>query len=114
MRPIEPKIVMPRTAKVGDIIQIKTKIRHPMETGWRKDGEGQTVARNLLTKFTCSFEGQTVLAGDYSTGVSEDPYLMFYAKVTKAGTYNFKWVGDNDQVYETSVVLEIAKPGQTS
>ena len=36
---------MPATARSGEIIAIKTKIRHAMETGWRKDGEGKAVAR---------------------------------------------------------------------
>ena len=99
---------MPSTARLGEIIQIKTKIRHPMETGWRKGGDGQTVPRNRITKFICSFEGSEVLKADYDSGVASDPYLMFHTKVIGPGTYTFKWEADGDQVITNSVLLAIS------
>ncbi len=33
----KPRIKVPKTAKKGDIIQVKTLILHKMETGQRKD-----------------------------------------------------------------------------
>jgi len=98
---------MPSTAKPGDIIQIKTKIRHPMETGWRKGGDGKEVSRNRITKFVCTFEGKDVMRADFDSGVAADPYLLFYTKVVGAGTYSFRWEGDGGQVFTTAVPLTI-------
>jgi len=107
MKPDTPRIDMPTTAKIGEVIQIKTKIRHPMETGWRKSNDGQTVPRNRLTQFSCSFEGETIINAQYDSGVASDPYLLFYAKVTKAGLFDFRWEGDNNQVIHSQVALNI-------
>lgn len=99
---------MPTKAKLGEVIAIKSKIRHPMETGWRKGGDGKTVPRNRITKFQCTFEGREVMSADYDSGVAQDPYLLFYSKVTGGGTYAFTWEADGGVVYTTSVVLELA------
>ncbi len=99
---------MPTTARIGDVIQIKTKIRHPMETGWRKGGDGKTVSRNRITRFACTFDGTDVMSADFDSGVAADPYLLFYTKVVGAGTYDFRWEGDGGQVLITAVPLTIS------
>ena len=108
MKPNTPRIKMPSTAKIGEVIQIKTKIRHPMETGWRKGGDGKTVPRNRITQFSCRFEGKTVVVAKYDSGVAADPYLLFHAKVTGAGTYSFRWEADGNTVYTAEVPIVIS------
>jgi len=100
---------MQSAAKLGEIIQIKTKIRHPMETGWRRGGDGKVVARNRITRFVCTFEGKEVIAADFDSGVAADPYLLFHTRVTGAGTYTFRWDGDNGQVFTTSLPLTLVE-----
>ena len=103
MKPKAPRIRMPKTAPLGDIIPIKTKIRHPMETGWRKDGEGKTIPRDRITHFVCRFNGELVIAADYASGVAADPYLLFHAKVTGDGTFTFRWEADGNETYTAEV-----------
>ena len=107
MRPNTPRVKMPSTARVGDIIQIKTKIRHPMETGWRKGGDGKAVSRNRITRFVCSFEGAEVMSADFDSGVAADPYLLFFTKVIGAGTYTFLWEADGGKSFTTAVPLAV-------
>ena len=38
-------ITMPRTAARGDVIEIRTLIAHPMETGYRRGDTGGTLPR---------------------------------------------------------------------
>jgi len=98
---------MKSSAKLGEIIGIKTKIRHPMETGWRRGGDGKKVPRNRITKFICSFEGNEVFSADFASGVAADPYLLFHAKVTGPGLYTFRWEADGGKIYTTSVPLHV-------
>jgi sulfur-oxidizing protein SoxZ len=44
----------PSKAKRGDVIEIKTLIQHPMETGYRHDESGKAIARNIINKFVCT------------------------------------------------------------
>ena len=81
-----PYVKIPGSAKAGEIIAVKTKLKHAMETGWRKNSDGQTVPRKRIHKFVCTFNGAEVFRADLHSGVSADPYLMFPAKVTESGT----------------------------
>ena len=41
----KPRIKLPESAKVGEVIEIKTLISHVMETGQRKGADGKTWSR---------------------------------------------------------------------
>jgi len=104
----KPRIKVPKTAAVGDIITIKTLISHKMESGQRKDKEGNTIPRKIINKFSCDFNGQPVFSCDIDPAVSANPYFEFRAKVTEAGTYKFTWVDDDGQVTEAEKQLAIS------
>ena len=57
----KPQVKVPRQARAGDVVLVRAKLRHPMETGWRENAAGETVPRNRLHKFVCAFEGAEVL-----------------------------------------------------
>ena len=38
----KPRVKLPESAKVGEVIEVKTLISHVMETGQRKDPDGKT------------------------------------------------------------------------
>ena len=46
--------------KTGEVIEIKTLISHPMETGLRKDKDGNAVPRNIIHTFAATFDGKPV------------------------------------------------------
>ena len=50
-------ISAPPKAKRGEVIQIKTLISHTMETGFRHDHVGQLIPRDIITAFSCSYDG---------------------------------------------------------
>ena len=43
----------PKTAKRGEVIEIRATIGHPMETGFRPDENGKILPRNIIKKFSC-------------------------------------------------------------
>ena len=104
----KPYVKIPGTATAGEIIAVKTKLKHPMETGWRKDHHGKVIARNRINKFVCEFAGKEVFSADFFSGVSADPYLSFFTKVTKSGTFKFTWSADGGKVYTRSATIEVS------
>lgn len=97
----KPRVKVPKKASKGEVITIKTLISHPMESGQRKDKEGNLIPRQIINKFTCEFNGQTVFSCDMDPAVSANPYMEFSAKVEESGTFKFTWVDDDGSVYET-------------
>ncbi|MCK5745839.1 MAG: thiosulfate oxidation carrier complex protein SoxZ [Oricola sp.] len=99
MAAVKPRVKVPKSASAGEVITIKTLISHPMESGQRKDKDGNPIPRQIINKFTCEFNGQTVFSCDIDPAVSANPYLEFTAKVNEAGTFKFTWVDDDGSVY---------------
>ena len=99
MAAVKPRVKVPKSASAGEVITIKTLISHPMESGQRKDSDGNPIPRQIINKFTCEFNGQTVFSCDIEPAVSANPYLEFTAKVNEAGTFKFTWVDDDGSVY---------------
>lgn len=95
MATIRPKVRVPKTAAKGDVIQIKTLISHPMESGLRKHKKtGEPIPRDIIKRFEASFEGDAFFVADMHPAISADPYFAFYFKVPGAGSFTFKWTDD--------------------
>ena len=95
-------ITVPKTAKIGEIIEIKALAQHAMETGYRRSSEGDMLPRDLIRTFTCHFVAATgassvrelVFAATFHAAIAANPYLSFNFRATSSGTLVFKWEGD--------------------
>ena len=103
------RVKVPRTASKGEVIRVRTKIPHPMETGWRKDHEGNTVPRDRITRFVCTFEGDEVFSADFASGVSANPYLSFFVRVSQSGTFQCTWIADGDKTVTESASIQVSE-----
>ena len=88
-------ITVPKTAKRGDVIEIKTLVSHPMETGYRAGSDGRVLPRNIITRFTCTYAGAEVFKADLFPAVSANPFIAFTTVATESGKLVFSWKGDN-------------------
>lgn len=104
----KPRVKVPKTAAAGDIIKIKTLISHTMESGQRKDKEGNVIPRKIINKFVCEFNGNTVFSADIDPAVAANPYFEFRAKVMESGTFKFIWTDDDGTVTETEKSIEVS------
>ena len=95
----KPRVKVPKQAAAGEVITIKTLISHEMESGQRKDKDGNLIPRKIINKFTAEFNGQLVFSSDVHAAVSANPYLEFTAKVNESGTFKFSWTDDDGSVY---------------
>jgi len=98
----KPRVKIPKSVAAGDVITIKTLIKHKMESGQRKDKEGNTIPRDIINKFEATFNGNVVFAVDLDPAISANPYLEFSSKIDEAGTFVLKWTDDAGTVIETS------------
>ncbi|WP_102108669.1 thiosulfate oxidation carrier complex protein SoxZ [Oceaniglobus roseus] len=96
---VTPRVRVPKSAKPGEDITIKTLISHPMESGQRKDKEGNTIPRSIINRFVATFNGETVIDVTMEPAISTNPYFEFVAKVPEAGTFEFTWYDDDGSVY---------------
>jgi len=87
-------INVPAKARRGDIIEIKTLMSHIMETGYRHTVAGEAVPRDIITGFTCRFDGTEIFRADLFPAISANPFISFFMTATESGRFEFEWVGD--------------------
>ena len=98
-------INVPRKAKRGDIIEIKTLISHVMETGYRTTQTGEVIPRDIITLFTCDYDGEEIFRAELHPAISANPFITFHTVATASGTLTFRWTGDNGySVTETATI----------
>jgi sulfur-oxidizing protein SoxZ len=57
---------------------VKALIKHPMETGRRKDkATGELVPAHYIKEVTCSYQGEPVLTTEWGPTISKNPFLSF-------------------------------------
>ena len=96
---VKPRVKVPKKAAAGETITIKTLISHKMESGQRKDDDGNPIPRSIINRFTCDFNGENVIDVTLEPAISTNPYLEFQATVPEAGEFKFTWYDDAGDVY---------------
>jgi sulfur-oxidizing protein SoxZ len=105
---VKPRVKVPKSAKAGEAVVLKTLISHPMESGQRKDKEGKLIPRSIINRFTCEFNGKSVIDVTLEPAISTNPYIEFEAMVGEAGEFKFTWYDDDGSVYEDSKPIAIS------
>lgn len=88
------RIVVPATAKKGQIIEIKTLVQHPMITGHGRDNVGKPVPRDIINAFVVTYAGEEVFRADLFPGVAANPFFAFSTIATVTGEVVFTWTDD--------------------
>ena len=105
---VTPRVRVPSEASADEVVTIKTLISHPMESGQRKDSDGNTIPRSIINRFVAEFNGETVIDVAIDPAVSTNPYFEFQAKIPESGTMAFTWYDDDGSVYEDSQDITVS------
>ena len=104
---VKPRVKVPKKAAAGEAITIKTLISHAMESGQRKDKEGNLIPRSIINRFTCDFNGQNVIDVTLEPAISTNPYFEFQSQVPEAGEFTFTWYDDDGSVYTETKAISV-------
>jgi sulfur-oxidizing protein SoxZ len=101
-------INVPKKAKRGEIIEIKTLMSHIMETGYRRTATGEIVPRDIITSFVCRYNGVEIFRADLFPAIAANPFMTFFTLATESGKFDFEWVGDRgfSETASASILVE--------
>jgi sulfur-oxidizing protein SoxZ len=102
------RIVCPKTAKRGDIIEIKTLINHPMETGYRRDDMGQAILRDIFKTLAVTYNGVEVFRTEMFPGTAANPFVAFTTIATETGTLEFTWTDEKGVTHVERTQIMVA------
>lgn len=89
------RIVMPATARKGQVIEIKTIVQHPMETGYRRDHRGAVIPRDIIKRVVVTYAGNEVFTVDATQGIAANPFFSFHLKAVETGDVVFTWIDEH-------------------
>ncbi len=87
-------INVPAKAKRGEIIEIKALTSHIMETGYRRTAAGSVVPRDIITSFSCRYNGSEIFRADLFPAIAANPFISFFTVANESGKFEFEWIGD--------------------
>ncbi len=100
-------IRMPTEAKKGDVIEIKTLISHPMETGLRRDNTGRPIPRHIINRFACRYNSEEVFRADLFPAIAANPFLTFFTVATESGELVFEWTDDQGNTHSEAARITV-------
>jgi sulfur-oxidizing protein SoxZ len=95
-----------RVSAAGDMLDVKSLIRHPMETGRRKDkATGKMIPANYIQTLTVEVNGKPAVEGNLSVAVSKNPYINVKVPGKKGDKVTISWnsnIGKSDTASHTA------------
>ena len=85
------RLIVPPLVRAGEEFQIRLLIQHPMETGFRRDVDGNVLETNLLETMSLDFEGQPVFNALTMNALTANPFLTFVVVIKQSGKFNARW-----------------------
>lgn len=105
---VTPRVRAPREASAGDTVSVRSLISHVMESGQRRDDDGNIIPRSIINRFVCDFNGVNVVDVTMEPSISTNPYFQFDAVVNESGTFQFTWYDDDGDVYEETADIAVS------
>lgn len=105
----KPRIKLPDTAKVGEVIDVKATVVHVMETGNRRDAEGKSIPRNVVNSVTARFAGEVVFRATLGSGIAANPFISFAMRVPGPGKLEMTWADDEGKTLTETAELSVVE-----
>ena len=98
---------VPARAVAGETIELRTLLRHRMESGERVGEDGARVPRLIANRFVAAFDGEPFFEAELHPGVAENPWLVFAHRPMRSGTYTLEWTDDAGERFALERSIEV-------
>jgi sulfur-oxidizing protein SoxZ len=102
------RIQVPPSVRRGEPFEVRVLVQHPMETGFRRDLDGQSIPVNIVDKLVCRYGGREIFRAELGTGVAANPYLVFYAIAGESGPIEVEWSDDRGATGRAAATVSVA------
>lgn len=92
---VQALINVPPKARLGEVVEIKVLISHPMETGYRRGNSGEPIPRDIIHTLVCTYNGEEVFRAELHPAIAANPFLAFSTVATESGVIALTWIDDH-------------------
>src|ERR671925_564612 len=101
----EARINLPRRIKPGDEITVNSNVSHPMDTGFFRNSEGQSIPAYFIKDVVVTYGGEEVARFDWTSGISRDPVVSFTLKADKEAPLTMIWTDNKGASFKHSISI---------
>lgn len=94
------RLSVPASASKGEVVELKAMIQHQMESGFRRGARGEVIERDIITRFTCLFNGDEIFSADFYPAIAANPLLSFHMRAEESGRFLFRWTDPSGLSWE--------------
>jgi len=104
---IDGRLRVPESVKRGEPFEVRLLIQHPMENGFRHEADGRAVPVHIVNKVACRYGGREVFTVDLGTGISANPYLVFFVRAAESAQLQVEWIDDTGATGSASATVNV-------
>jgi len=104
---VSVKVRLPKEIRRGDLVEVRALVSHPMESGQRKDAQGNPIPRKILNKFICTYNGREVIRMDLAPAIAANPYFSFFVRATESGSLELTYIDDDGSTISEKVPFKV-------
>ncbi len=101
------RVRVPRQARRGEAVVIRTLLEHASESGLRRNESGQAVPRNIVKRFVCRYNGDEVFRAELFPAIAANPFIEFSARAGESGDLVFRWEDESGRVFEERATISV-------
>lgn len=95
-----------RAKAEGDLVEVKVLMAHIMETGQRKNQQGDIIPAHFIQQITAAYKDKVVLSAQWGPAVSANPWLAFKFKGgAKGEKVKLSWTDNKGDSRSDEVVI---------
>lgn len=88
-------------------VTVKSLIKHPMETGQRKDKKtGELIPSHYIQEVLAKANGEKIITVYWGPAVSKNPYLTFNYKGNKGDKLELSWVDNKGNKDSNTAIVK--------
>lgn len=91
----------------GQAMEVRLLVQHPMETGFRYDFSGNSIAKNVIHSLSAEYGGRVVFRARMGSGVAANPLLQFWVRPDQSGDIRVQWQDDQGAQGQISAWVEV-------
>jgi sulfur-oxidizing protein SoxZ len=95
----------PAQPAVGEVVEVRIIIGHPMESGQRRNDVGERIRQNVVNRLTARYDDAVVFDAEIGTGIAANPVVVFWMRATRSAELRFDWIDDDGMRGEAALTL---------
>ena len=102
------RVQVPASVRRGEAFEVRVLVQHPMETGFRRDLNGQSIPTHIIDKLACRYGGREVFRAELGTGMAANPYIAFHVVARDSGELAIEWSDDRGESGKATATVNVA------